>query len=219
MKLICLSLALLLGGCRATHNAASTVEPIPLPHQAPAVCRLKNPQVAGSLIPLGNQRALTARHLLHQPVVWVDGHLTGIDAIHDGGSSDVSAGDWVIIQINDTPLPPPDPRLARYEFPPDAPVYLCGFPSASPDPSQPSLFRANIQHPPFWVPRQEGLVLLSVDGLPDLSGMSGGPAVIPNADGNGWQVVGIYLGRLQSAGWTGYVVRPLPSEVGEPKTH
>ena len=213
MKLIYLQLMCLLGGCSGTDKSVSTAEVDTSLTQVPSVCRLQSPQVAGSLIPLGNQRALTARHLLHQPAVRVDGQLTGIDAIHDGGGGEVTAGDWAIVQINDTRLPPPDTRVVRYEFPAESPVFLCGFPTASPHPSRPSLYRASVLKPPFWVPREDGLGIRSVDGSPDLSGMSGGSVVIPGADGTGWQVVGIYLGRLQSAGWTGYVVRPLPSEV------
>jgi len=213
MKFIYVTLVCLLAGCGGTDKSVSTAEVDTSLAQVPAVCRLQSPQIAGSLIPLGNQHALTARHLLHQPVVRVDGQLTGIDAIHDGRGGEVTAGDWAIVQINDTRLPPPDARVARYEFPAESPVFLCGFPTASPHPSRPSVYRASVQKPPFWVPREDGLVILSVDGSPDLSGMSGGSVVIPGADGTGWQVVGIYLGRLQSAGWTGYVVRPLPLEV------
>lgn len=213
MKLISIHLVCLLGGCSAAEKSVSTAAVDTSIIRVPSVCRLQSPKVEGSLIPLGNQRALTARHLLHQPAVRVDGQLTGIDAVHDGRGGEVTAGDWAIVQINDTRLPPPDARVARYEFPAESPVFLCGFPTASPHPSRPSLYRARVQQPPFWVPREDGLVILNVDGSPDLSGMSGGSVVIPNADGIGWQVVGIYLGRLQSAGWTGYVVRPLPSEV------
>jgi len=215
MKFIYLNLMCLLGGCSGTDKSVSTAEVDTSLAQVPAVCRLQSPQIAGSLIPLGNQRALTARHLLHQPVVRVDGQLTGIEAVHDGRGGEVTAGDWAIVQINDARLPPPDPRLVRYEFPADSPVFLCGFPTASPHPSRPSMYRASVQQPPFWVPPQDGVVLLSVAGSPDLSGMSGGTVVIPDAEGTGWQVVGIYLRRLQSAGWTGYVVRRLPPEVEE----
>ncbi|MBL8885194.1 MAG: hypothetical protein JNK16_00925 [Phycisphaerales bacterium] len=203
---------LVAGGC-ANDSIESDRSAFATPAKYPAVCRLQSPQIAGSLIPIGDQRAVTARHLLRQPVVRVDGKLTGVDSLENGLGAEVSAGDWVVLQVNDTPLPEPDALVEDYAFRDGSLVFLSGFASAVGSSSGPSLVHAEVQRPPFWVPTESGIVYLRVEGSPDLSGMSGGPVVIPDDDGTGWRVVGLYLGRWQSAGWTGYVVRPLPIEI------
>jgi hypothetical protein len=185
----------------------------------PVVCRIESPQISGSLIPLGNQRAITALHVFKQPVAWIDGTLSGLDLEASGGRADVSCSDWAIVRVNNTQLPEPDLLERNYQFREGEEVFITGFATASSRHNTdgkltPQRFAGRVSSPPFWAEVPEVVVTLHLEGAPDLSGASGGPVSIKV---NGvWRVVGIYLGRWESGLWTGYVVRPLPDEVFAP---
>lgn len=212
MKIICAMLATGIAGCAPVEHVAPARPSAEDSREHPAVCRLQSPQIAGSLIPLGDGRALTARHLFRQPVIDIDGERSGVDVVAEGSGEEVSAGDWIILKVNDAVLPAPDVLVRDFSFAEGSPVFLCGFPTTHKDSRLPTLVRALVHPPPPWITAESDLVYLQAAGLPDLSGMSGGAAVIPDESGVGWCVVGMYLGRWQSAGWTGYIVRPLPPE-------
>lgn len=222
MKTVFVILFWAVAGCSAHVSPLCEQESPALFQTDPVVCFIQNPAVdgtsvqrrwGGSLIPLGGQRALTARHVPRQPVVYVDGKLTGIDTLHDGGGEAVSAGDWVILQVNDAPLPMPDDLVGDHVFREDSCVYLCGFVSAVGDTNRPTLIRGVVGRTPLWTERPPpGVVIVNVEGSPNLSGMSGGPVVIPNADGTSWRVVGVILGTLSSGWWTAFAICPLPEE-------
>ena len=186
----------------------------------PVVCRIKSPQISGSLIPLGNQRAITALHVFTQPVAWIDGTLSGLDLEASGGRADVSCSDWAIVRVNNTRLPEPDLLERNYQFREGDEVSVTGFATASLRNTTdgrltPQRFAGRVSSPPFWAEVPKGVVTLHLEGSPDLSGASGGPVSIRTEDG-AWRVVGMYLGRWECGPWTGYVVRPLPDEVLAP---
>lgn len=221
MKCLLVALLLLAAGCQVhSHPDGKPLAP-PSVGEFPAVCRMKNPQIAGSLIPLGNQRALTALHMYTQPVALIDGKLSGIDLEASGDAKDVSSSDWAIVRVNNTELPPPDKLVRDYQFRIGETVYIRGFVNvpgqASNSTPAPTLIEARVSTPPFWVECPKGVVLLQVKGTSDLSGASGGPVAIRGEVDGSWHTVGVYLGRWHSGIWTGYVVRPLPNEVFEPQ--
>lgn len=218
MRFLLAIIGIILSGCRTGPSAELQPLPASLKHLDPAVCRIKSPQIAGSLIPLGDNIGLTARHVYRQPVAWIDGKLSGLDALRGGEGNEVGPGDWVIIRANDTDLPAPDEIDQDHKFSVGSKVYLCGFPSATapPAPSGPTLVPAVVTDTPRWVPqdvRSDELVFLDLGENKDLSGMSGGPVVVPDARGTGWRVVGMYLGEWRYGIWTRYIAHRLPREI------
>ena len=186
----------------------------------PAVCRIKSPQIAGSLVPLGGDIGLTALHVFRQPVAQIDGKLSGLDELRRGEGGEVESGDWVLVRVNDAELPAPDEIDLDHRFCVGSTVLICGFPSATAlrGPGGPRLIPAVVADTPTWAPRDvrlDDVVFLDVDENPDLSGMSGGPIVVPDTSRTGWKVVGMYLGRWQYGVWTRYVARRLPKNVLE----
>lgn len=186
----------------------------------PAVCRITSPQIAGSLVPLGGNIGLTALHVFRQPVAQVDGKLSGIDELRRGEGGEVGSGDWVLVRVNDAELPAPDEIHLDHRFCVGSTVYICGFPSATASrvSGGPTLIRAIVADTPRWVPRDvrsDDVIFLDIKENPDLSGMSGGPVVVPDASRTGWKVVGMYLGEWQYGVWTRYVARRLPKDVLE----
>jgi hypothetical protein len=220
MKVLAAILLLALVGCSTDGGPESKSPPRVMPARDPAVCRIKSPQTAGSLIPLGGNVGLTARHVYRQPVAWIDGKLSGLDELRRGECAEVGQGDWVMVRVNDTDLPVPDEVHLGYEFDAGSKVYICGFPSATASHStgEPTLVSAIVTDTPPWVPkdvRSDEVIFLDIDGNPDLSGMSGGPVVVPDASDTGWRVVGMYLGEWHSGVWSRYVFRRLPKDVLE----
>lgn len=220
MRLLCVACTCLVAASCTRPRPDAQLVPEIVELRDPAVCRIKSPQIAGSLIPLGDNIGLTARHVYRQPVAWIDGKLSGVDELRRGEGDEVGPGDWVIVRVNDTDLPAPDEIDLSYEFGVGSKVYICGFPSATASHSttEPTLVSAVVADTPRWVPRDDRsdeVIFLDIDANPDLSGMSGGPVLVPDAGGTGWRVVGMYLGEWHYGVWSRYVFRRLPKEVLE----
>jgi len=207
-------------GCRSSHCASSAPLVVAAGADRPGVVRIEvpigpNARIQGSMIPVGNGMALTALHILTQPVGRVDGTLTGLDAQVSGRSPDTGAEDWVLARVNDARLPDAAPLAADHPAAIGDTIYLFGFPSRYGVPDDAVRVEALVADTPSAEGDHPELIFLRVEGDPDLGGMSGGPACVRGREGR-WVVVGMYVGRWERWPWrTCYVVRRIPREVLE----
>lgn len=206
-----------LSGCRGGHSTSAASSIVAAGADRPGVVRIDmqhspNARIQGSMTPVGDGMALTALHILRQPVGRVDGTLTGLDAQVSGRAPDTGAEDWVMVRVNDAKLPDAAPLVADHPTTVGDAIYLFGFPSRSGEPNDAVRVGALVADPPAASGHHPELIFLRVDGDPDLGGMSGGPACVRDREGR-WVVVGLYVGRWDCWPWrTCYVVRRLPRE-------
>jgi len=179
----------------------------------------------GSLTPLGNMLGLTAKHVItDNPVAWLDGQLTGVDIISEGADYEGPAtpNDWIQVRINNIDISQHNYLEFGHTFHEGDVLYFAGFPGRgrnSLDAVKKCIIRGVVKSKslPFWIHKDtvisnENIILLSVNGNPDLSGMSGGPVAYRDPE-HGWVVVGIFIGQYYTAFWHGYGVLALPEQV------
>jgi hypothetical protein len=164
------------------------------------VVQILGRSAGGTGIPLGGGVVLTARHILKDPVVTLDGRRTRYEVLARGeGEGD--AADWALIRSPRAPETGNSLRAGRRPAP-GTPVCAVGYWQGPVDeklgiwemrnlPLQ--CIRGTAAATPFWADGTAGLLFFEAPLKGEsYHGISGGPVAV--AEGDGWRIIGVYKG-------------------------
>ena len=189
--------------------------------RAVQVCQVVSDRFAGSGVWVGKNQLLTARHILLEPTIRVDGIRSDFSIVEQGaGSGDWYTSDWAIValsasRVESTAAPlgsPCKPVVAGEE------LFIVGYPATSRESKvqvenlTKTVVRFTVIREPYWTDQSDS-TLLYLDGAQSGTyfGLSGAPAVRWNAVDQQLELVGLYLGTIECElfGWrqSAHVVR------------
>jgi hypothetical protein len=195
--------------------------------QCVPVARIVGPTAGGTGIPLGNNLILTARHVIKDRFLEVDGRWTRYRVVAKGeGPND----DWILIRCRAAPAESSVELAPGYRPKPGEPVFLLGYWQGSA--ATPVDFR-QARRIPLCVVRGKAAARplsfsTSTDGLlftiaplqgNSYHGISGGPVAVYDETSGKFRVVGVYKGSWEmtflGASQTFHTAVLLPADVLE----
>jgi hypothetical protein len=169
------------------------------------VVRMLGRSAGGSGIPLGHGLILTARHILKDRLLEINGRRARYEVVAQGqGSAD--RDDWAVIRSRAADDLPGVQLGDGADVRPGDVVCAMGYWRGTGDEPLPygdmrrlplQCVRATLVSPPWWAPGTEGLLFFEapLHGK-SYHGISGGPVAVCGADGV-WRVVGVYKGSWE----------------------